>query len=230
MGKKCFGRNTMSRVLNILVEGQTEKEFVQNNLYPFFFGIGISNIRTITIETSPGFKGGDVRYVRYKSNVEQILKGKEELLITSLIDFYRLRNDFPKYYESKTKGSPQQRVDFLEKACAEDIDDNRFIPYIQLHEFEGLLFSDKKGFDRFALPNANKNELLEIIASFPNPELINEGTTTAPSKRLKRLIPEYNKPFHGPIIAMEIGFDLIMEKCPRFKNWIEILIQRMKAV
>jgi hypothetical protein len=51
----------MSRVLNILAEGSTEKEFVSNLIYPYLFENGISNVRTITLETSPGFKGGDVQ-------------------------------------------------------------------------------------------------------------------------------------------------------------------------
>lgn len=220
----------MSRVLNILVEGQTEKEFVRNNIYPYFFSQGISNVRTITIETSPGFKGGDVRYIaRYKPNIKQLLRGHEDLIVTSFIDFYRLRNDFPKYEESKTSGGVQDRIKFIETVCAADINDPRYIPYIQLHEFEGILFSDRKGFDCFDLSNSNKRALLEIIEQYPNPELINEGSTSAPSKRLELFIPEYSKTFHGPFIALENGFESILEKCPRFSVWIETLIQRMKA-
>ncbi len=91
----------MSRVVIILVEGQTEKEFVSNLMYPYLSKNGISNVRTITIETSPGFKGGDVRYkARFKPNIQKILRGKEDMLVTSLIDYYRLRNDFPNYEES----------------------------------------------------------------------------------------------------------------------------------
>lgn len=75
----------MSRVLNILVEGLTEKEFVSNLIYPYMYDNGISNVRTITIETSPGFKGGDVRYkARYKPNIQKILKGEEDMRVTSL--------------------------------------------------------------------------------------------------------------------------------------------------
>lgn len=220
----------MSRVLNILVEGQTEKEFVRNNIYPYFISHGVSNVRTITIETSPGFKGGDVRYIaRYKPNIKKLLRGQEDLLVTSLIDFYRLRNDFPKYEESKTKSTVQERVKFIETACEVDINDPRYIPYIQLHEFEGILFSDSKGFDCLDLSKSNKKALLKIIDQYPNPELINEGQNSAPSKRLELLIPEYSKILHGPFIALENGFDSILLKCPRFSAWIETLILRMKA-
>ncbi|HMJ47257.1 MAG TPA: DUF4276 family protein [Ferruginibacter sp.] len=221
----------MNRVLNILVEGPSEKEFVSNLIYPFLFENGISNIRAITIETSPGFKGGDVRYhARYKSNIQKLLKGREDLLVTSLIDYYRLRADFPKYHESRLLPAIQ-RISVIESACFDDIDDKRFIPYIQLHEFEGLLFSDTKGFEELFpdLSNANKKELIEIVRDFPNPELINDRPDFAPSKRLEKLIPGYIKPLYGNTIALENGFDTILAKCPRFKAWINMLIQRMRA-
>ncbi len=221
----------MSRVLNILVEGETEKEFINNLVYHHLFSKGISNIRPITIETSPGFKGGDVRYsARYKSNITNLLRGGEDMIVTSLIDFYKLRNDFPKYEDAKKIMDVNSRVKFLEDACYDDIADERFIPYIQLHEFEGLLFSDVKGFDLFTNISAeNKKELINIVNTFPNPELINEGVTTAPSVRLQKLIIPYNKPLYGNMIALENGFDVLLEKCPRFCNWIGTLIARMHS-
>ena len=221
----------MSKVLNIIVEGPTETEFVTQCLRPYFNNKGFFNIRPIGIETSPGFKGGDVRYSRYKKHIQTILRGQEDLLVTSLIDFYRLRNDFPKFDEAqKIQNNIVQKVDFLEQACFEDINDHRFIPYIQLHEFEGLLFTKIDGFNDFPdlAPNS-RQELEQIIHDFPNPELINEGATTAPSKRLLRLIPDYQKPFHGNYIALTNGLDAIFEKCPRFNAWIETLVERMNG-
>ena len=139
----------MSKLLNILVEGPTEKEFVTNLIYPYFLSKGLSNIRTITIETSPGFKGGDVRYqARYKPNIERLLRGQEDLLVTSLIDYYKLRSDFPNFEESRILSTAEQKVTLIEKGCFQEIKDDRFIPYIQLHEFEGLLFSASNGFEQ----------------------------------------------------------------------------------
>ena len=222
----------MTRALNILVEGQTEKEFVTNLIYPYLLTYGISNVRTITIETSPGFKGGDVRYqARYKKNILKILRGQEDLIATSLIDYYRLRNDFPNYAESRLKATPLQRIALIEQGCHEDINDTRFIPYIQLHEFEGLLFSAPNGFEELFpdLSRANKNKLIQTVEEFSNPEMINDRPTHAPSKRLERLIPNYAKPLYGGMIALENGFNVIMEKCPRFNQWITTLVARMQA-
>ncbi len=222
----------MSKVLNILVEGATEREFVFNVFYPYLLGQGISNIRTITIETSPGYKGGDVRYVaRYKPYIQKILNGKEDLIVTSFIDFYRLRNDFPNYDRMKTLRTAEEKVSLVEQGCFEDIQDARFIPYIQLHEFEGLLFSSPNGFNELFpdLPTPNRMELLATIEQFPNPEMINDRPEFAPSKRLEKLIPNYQKPLYGNMIALENGISSIIEKCPRFNNWIQTLIMRMKA-
>jgi len=217
------------RGLYIIVEGPTEEEFVNNSLYDYMVSKGITDVRAIKIETSPGFKGGDIKYTRYKPNVINILKREQDIIVSSLIDFFRLKNDFPRYEESMGINNPIDRVSFIEKAIEEDIVDNRFIPYIQLHEFEGLLFSEKKGFDLFPhISETNRRELNQIIEKYSNPELINDGPTTSPSKRLMRLIPGYQKTFHGPLIALENGFDSIITKCPRFNTWVETLIQRMR--
>jgi len=94
-----------------------------------------------------------------------------------------------------------------------------------------LLFSHSKGFVELFpdIPAANKRELIDTVNKFPNPELINDRPEFAPSKRLERLIDTYEKPLFGNMIALENGFDVILEKCPRFKPWMELLIQRMKA-
>jgi nitrogen fixation protein len=151
------------------------------------------------------------------------------MLVTSLIDYYRLRNDFPNYNEAKDLQTPEARVVLIETGCHEDINDKRFIPYIQLHEFEALLFAAPKGFIELFpdLSLANRRELLEIVGKFSNPESINDRPEFAPSKRLERLIPNYKKPLYGGMIALENGFDAIMSKCPRFRNWIEVLLERM---
>jgi hypothetical protein len=216
------------KVLNILVEGPTEREFIRNCMMPYLATQNIWDVRPIGMETSPGHKGGDVRYARFKRDVEKLLRGKEEMIVTSLIDFYKLRSDFPKFEVAQKIADKIERVTFLEVACAEDIGDYRFVPYIQLHEFEALLFTKWDGFADIGLSELAQSEIRQILNDFPNPEMLNDGTLTAPSKRLERLFQpnKYNKPFYGNYIALENGFEAILEKCPRFKNWIERLITR----
>ncbi len=220
----------MNKALKILVEGKTELEFVKSLLVPHLNKFQIYNVHPITIETSPGFKGGDVRYNdRYKKHIKRLLLESNTYLVTSLIDYYRLDRDFPNFKESQVLPK-ERRVDFIEQGCFEDVNDDRFLPYIQVHEFEALLFASEKGFNNcfWNLPSSHKKELLSVVSEFENPELINERPGFAPSERLKKLIPEYDKPFFGNMIALENGLDIILKKCPRFSDWVNTLIQRMQ--
>lgn len=118
-----------------------------------------------------------------------------------------------------------KKVEAMERSIASDINDRRFIPYIQLHEFEALLFSAPDGFKMYFDDNISE-EIQGIIDSFENPEEINSSPETAPSKRLIRIIPEYDKVLYGNIVALEIGLPVILEKCPRFRTWTDLLIHR----
>lgn len=59
-------------------------------------------------------------------------------------------------------------------------------------------------------------ELKKIAASFPTIEHIDDGPTSAPSKRIIRLIPAYEgrKATVGPRVAADIGLPAIRSKCP----------------
>ncbi|RDC58760.1 DUF4276 family protein [Adhaeribacter pallidiroseus] len=217
------------RGLYILAEGPTEEEFINEVLSHYFYDKGIYDVRAILMSTSPGFKGGDVTYQRYKLNAENLLKREQDIIVTSLIDYFRLRTDFPEYAQAQTIIDKYKRVDFLENAVANDINSHRFLPYIQLHEFEGLLFSHTAGFDYLPdLSDANKQQLYSAVQEHDNPEMLNDGAETAPSKRLEKLIPGYKKTLHGPVIATEISLSIIMQRCIRFNNWIQALTQRMQ--
>ncbi len=228
MGEKRIGRQAAIRGIYIIVEGPTEEQFVNEVLRPYFIGMGIYDVRAILIQTSPGYKGGDMKFERYKNNIEHLLKAERDIVVTSLIDYFRLRTDFPKYAEAQSIVDKYKRVAFLEHAVREVIPDERFVPYIQLHEFEGLLFSADTGFKYLGnIPEKHMTELQQAIAGAP--ELINDGATTAPSKRLERLIPGNKKRQHGPIVAMEIGIPIILARCDRFRYWLETITGIMKA-
>ena len=119
------------------------------------------------------------------------------------------------------------KVDKLEEFFGQDINDKRFIPYIQLHEFEALLFSSNRGFEKYEEEKIYF-KTKEIIESFKNPEDINSSPQTSPSKRLLAINPKYNKVIDGNIIALEIGIQTILKKCPRFNFWLNNLISKVK--
>lgn len=218
----------MKRGIYIICEGQSEEGFVNEILRPYFDAHGIYDVRPILMTTSKGHKGGDVKYDRLRSNIENLLRREHDILVTTFIDFFRLKSDFPKFEAAQSIQNKMDRVDFLEQALADAIQHPRFIPYIQLHEFEGLLFASKDGFEWLPdLKPQNLEILLRAVDEKENPEELNDGELTAPSKRLERLIDGFNKPFHGGLIAMENKIEPVLERCQRFKNWVEILIHKM---
>ena len=74
------------------------------------------------------------------------------------------------------------------------------------------------------IPGCMADEIIEklrrIRIAFPNPEDINEGEHSAPSKRLNSIVPNYSKEIHGIAVARQIGIGKIGEKCPRFRAWL----------
>ena len=97
-------------------------------------------------------------------------------------------------------------------------------PYVQMHEFEALLFSDISKFERLgdSWNNESQTRLQRICDDFKSktPEDINNSAQTAPSKRLHAIFPGYSKIDDGPLIAEDIGLDTIRSKCPLFDQWI----------
>jgi hypothetical protein len=97
---------------------------------------------------------------------------------------------------------------------------SRFIPFVVMHEFEALLFSDCSAFARgVGLPNLEAS-LGTIRDQFKTPEEIDDSPITAPSKRIEALIPGYEKPLFGVVAALEIGLEKMREACPHFRGWL----------
>lgn len=210
----------MKRLI-IICEGETEQEFCKDVLYSHFISKDIAIEAPLIKKTM----GGIVAWEYIKSQI--LLHLTEDVVVTMLIDYYGIKDyhNFPKWVESKAIVNKIDRMAFLENAMKEDIDDSvrfRFIPYIQLHEFEGLLFNNIDTFRRNIPENefTDIRELESLINNHANPELINDGATTAPSKRLVRLISGYNKIVYGAILAQEIGLERLRAKAIRFDKWI----------
>ena len=214
------------RTVFIMVEGPSEEEFVNNSIAPYLAEKGIINAVPIGLETSPGFYGGDVKYKRYKSNAEKLLVSDPAAIVTSLIDFYELRSDFPGYTDALAMPSRLDRVEHIEQEISTDINNGRLVPYIQLHEFEALLFSDIRGFQNWFPLHVTHFQY--IINHFANPELINDDPENTPSARIKRIAGKrkYNKRLHGALIALDIGMPAILLKCPRFRTWIDTIVTK----
>ena len=215
--------------LFFIVEGGTEERFVSEVLAPYLQLFQIYDVRPTQIQTSPGHKGGFVNYEHMERDVQRILKSEKEIVVTTFVDFFRLpKRNFPNWGDCFGKNGSDAQIECLESAISVQINDQRFIPYIQKHEFEALLFSSNKGFETyFDAEVAYKTA--EIVANFDNPEEINSSPNGAPSKRIETIMPAYQKVDDGNIIALEIGIETILQKCPRFAAWVQKLIDKTKS-
>lgn len=215
----------MKRII-IICEGQTEQAFCERILTPYFNGKGY-HIQAPTIKHT---RGGIVKWEILKKEITNYLKNDKSAFVTTLIDYYGLyeKYGFPGWNESLKKSDKNERLKILEREMKSDISDEnnyRFVPYLQLHEFEALLFNDIDIFYQQIPPNdlIDKDELQKIFKDFDNPEMINDGKGTAPSHRLQRIIFGYNKVVYGNILAEAIGLNRIRSKCPRFNFWLQTL-------
>lgn len=213
--------------LYIIVEGQTEQEFVNEQIAPYLLRYGIYEVKPILIHTSKSGRGGFVNYQHLKNDAKRLLSSqKSDFVVSMFVDFFRCP-EVPQKERWSGKSNHLEQIIEMEKCICEDINDTRFIPYIQLHEFEALLFASNDGFVTF-LSEEQSKKTQQIIESYSNPEDINTTPAGAPSKRLLAIKSDYDKVIEGNLIALEIGLLKIMEKCPRFKAWIENLIESCK--
>jgi hypothetical protein len=215
----------MSKVL-VYVEGQTEETFVGEVLAPHLSKNGIYLIAALAttkrVKSGTDFKGGIVSYGKTRNDILRLVHDTSAALVTTMIDFYGLPADFPGRKNMPT-GSCYKRVAHLEEEFLKDIDHLKFLPYLALHEFEAMLFVSPHQIAE-TFPNVNVREaLLAIRADFKSPEEINDDPQTAPSKRLAKILPRYQKPLYGPLIARKIGLDLIRNECPHFNDWLKKL-------
>lgn len=210
----------MKRLI-IVCEGETEQAFCNDVLRSYFLSKDIS-LEAPTIKHS---NGGIVAWDTLK---KQIVKHLNEgnCTVSMFVDYYRIRDSyhFPGWMEAKGKRNLYDRMHYLFEQMLQDMDEklrSKFIPYIQLHEFEGLLFSNISVFpDNFTKEQLDFKQLESAVNEFNTPEEINSSPATAPSERLKKAVSRYDKVTDGAFLAMEIGLETIREKCFLFNEWI----------
>ncbi len=211
-------------LLKIHVEGDTEKRFVNRVLKPHLTSLGFI-VKVQTNQTDATHSGGLSNYAQFRKNTLR-LRGRESCLITTMIDLYQLPSDFPGKYDTESRKNAEEKVLFLEQKLKEDLHELSpdFIPYIQLHEFEALLFSNVDIINR-NLQNATPSTLSKlktVLHKFDKPERIN--TNKGPSVHLKEIYEnQYQKIYHGIPIAEQIELEEIREACPHFNNWLKKL-------
>lgn len=213
------------KTVHILVEGPTEEGFVRHVLQPHLSQHDVRAnpviVTTKRVKSGPNFKGGITSYERVRDDAKRLLGDTSARLVTTLIDYYGLPEEFPG--KSEAVGTPHQKVVAVESAFQKDIDHPKFSAYLSLHEFEALLFASPSDIAR-ALNDMTKEKTLRgIRQGFPTPEDINDNPATTPSRRILAYFPRYNKVFFGSVIARRIGLVQIRQECPHFNDWVNRL-------
>lgn len=208
----------------ILCEGPTEESVINGLLYPYFFGYNIAVIPIIcTTKRKDGkkYKGGVSSYGKIKKELAILCRSHKNEFVTTMFDYYEMPPDTPGISDD-TK-DPICRINAIEKAIEADLSLSNCKFNLMLHEFEGILFSDPDSFSSIA-DSSVVEEIRKIRDSFMSPEYINNSVETAPSKRIKALIPRYAKIRHGTFLANRIGIRRIMDECQHFRDWIQFIV------
>ena len=220
-------------VIHVLCEGPTEERFVSRVLKPYLLPYNIIvHPHIVYTSRKKKAKGGVVSYEKVESDLNTLMKqfsdnSYEKHFFTTMIDLYALPNDFPGY--APKLADIYNWVNQIEKAFAEDIKCEKFIPYIQLHEFETLVLCNVKELVNL-YPQASKqlkamdtnwrDEFNELV------EYVNTSVNKSPSKRIISALKgkyKYNKVKSGTEVTENIGIDELCNMCAHFSIWIEQL-------
>lgn len=208
-----------------IVEGKTEQIFIESILAPY---IGDKKIGIHATQVSkPGQKGGDVRFSRVKRDLELHLKQRPDTYVTTFIDYYGTK-EWPGLDLVSEQALPSQIAKTINEATknqvvslfSEQQAERRFIPFVAVHEFEALLFSDAGILARQL--GIDESTVATVISECGSPEAINNNPQTAPSKRLDAwsINGKFLKTTMGVAIAKEIGIENIRNECPLFNEWL----------
>lgn len=218
----------MTRLV-FIVEGRSENLFVNKLLIPYLSGKeGLQGVpmhaQQLVTNRKSLIRGGNVSFGKFSNDVRNVA-ASGGVLVTTLIDFFRLPTDFPGYTTDSFK------VDMIEQAIRDamstEVPPAIFLPYIQRHEFEALLFSNMDGFEAMDMDKRSLAQLEDIEQEYANPEDINGGVETAPSKRLGKIF-NYEKAADSFTILSAISIDIIRAKCPRFDRWLSELEEGLR--
>lgn len=214
------------RWLHILVEGQTEETLVRNVLEPHLarhgFSVSQSILVTRRVAGTSWNRGGVGSWTKLAAELRLLLRNTRLDVLTTVIDYYGLPSDTPGW-TGQPAGSARQRVEYIEAAMADDVDDSRFVPHLVMHETEAWVFAaaDQLG-ELYGDPDLAR-KMHDQTARAGGVELIDDGPQTAPSKRILALRPSYVKTADGPLAVADLGLPALRAACPHLHDWLRRL-------
>jgi len=217
----------MTPRLHVTAEGPTEERYVNSVLVDHLGGFQVvTDVRSVKTGRKRGvdYRGGMTNYPKARQDILNWMKEdqKPDAFFTTMFDLYALPDDFPGYADARRELDPYRRVAVLEAALKQDFGHRRFLPYVQLHEFEALILADPQRLDWVYLEHEGAIQRLVEMVEGQNPELINDRPEAAPSKRIIEEIPayEHQKASVGPVVAGKVGLAVLKERCRHFSAWL----------
>ncbi len=219
--------------LMVHVEGQTEESFVNELLAPHLYEHGYSRVsaRLFGNARNRDRRGGIRGWDSARDDITRHLAADSGCIATTMVDYYALPQSGSREWPGRNAASTlpfEMKATTVEAALLADLAirlgaqqaTQRLIPYVMMHEFEGLLFSDCDAFAKGIGQQRISASLQSVRDAFHSPEHINDSPRTAPSKRVAALVPGYRKPLHGVIAALEVGLGSMRSQCVHFNDWI----------
>jgi hypothetical protein len=219
--------------LIIHVEGQTEETTVNEVISEHLLLKGFDYVAATLIGNPRKSRGGIVGWNVAKREILRHLKESSSRYVTTMVDYYGLPQAGDRAWPGRAAASAlpfDQKAATVESAMMDEIVaemggnrfyPNRFIPFVVMHEFEGLLFSDCAAFSSGIERPDLEASFQAIRDSFDSPEEIDDSPINAPSKRVERLVPGYQKPFLGALAIIEIGLERVRRECQHFNDWMQ---------
>jgi len=210
------------------VEGDSESKFAHRQLRSHLLNHGWSSVNAITVLTNLGAGGQRGGLTNWKA-VEQDLRDLfaqfkgPTYRFTTLWDYYGTPDNFPAYAKARAAPVGSDRAAIVELELANHFNESRFLPYVQMYEFEALVLAALDGlkelYPKQAVAIASFKTQCEATGNF---ETINDGATTHPAKRIDTVIPGFwnTKEDDGPIALRSVGLDAPRRWCPRFDQWV----------
>lgn len=224
----------MTRIL-IHVEGQTEEEFINSVLAPHLYtkGYTVVSARLIGRSRARKKRGGTCPWESVHTEIARHLSDDTNAFATTLVDYYALPagglNGWPGR-DGCDGLSVADKAAHIQASLKQDFEDRhgtalatRFIPFVAMYEFEGLLFSEPTLMAQGMGESDKAEQFKQIRDGFETPEHINDSPQTAPSKRINLLVPGYNKVLHGNVAALEVTLELMRQECTIFAKWVQNL-------
>ena len=195
------------------------RDVLTSHLAPFAVHPTAVLLKTKRVKSGGAFRGGVTSTEQVLGDIRRLVGDTGAAGVTTMLDYYALPEDFPGM-STRPAGDAYTRVAHVEKALAEAIDHPRFDVHLVLHEYEAWIFSAPAAcawvFDDSKVPT----QLAGIATAAGGAERIDEGPTSAPSKRLAKVFASYRKTLHGPMAVGAIGIAALRGACPHAGAWI----------